>query len=137
MSQPIALVIEDDFDASFIFSKALETLGFNTEIIDSGEQAIERLKEVVPEIIVLDLHLPEISGLTILQAIRQDERLAATKVIVASADPRSVEIIRELANIVLIKPTTYSQVRDFAKRLTTKKQDVVTNSPNVPPQVMH
>ncbi|MBN1565623.1 MAG: response regulator [Anaerolineae bacterium] len=117
MSDRLALVIEDDFDASVIFAKALEVIGFKTEVIASGDKALARLKEVAPDMIVLDLHLPEVLGTDILRFIRSQERLALTKVIIASADPRSAETIQDQADLVLIKPTTFSQVRDFAKRL--------------------
>jgi DNA-binding NtrC family response regulator len=117
MSERLALVIEDDFDASVIFAKALEVIGFTTEVIVSGDKAFDRLKEVEPEMIVLDLHLPEVLGTDILRYIRSEARLAHTKVIVASADPRSAETIQDQADLVLIKPTTFSQVRDFAARL--------------------
>ncbi len=122
MSEGLALIIEDDFDASVIFAKAIEAIGYQTEIIDSGDDALQRLKETIPGIVVLDLHLPEVLGTDILKSIRADERLSDTKVIVATADPRSADIIQDMADLVLIKPTTYSQVRDFAERLTTRSQ---------------
>lgn len=115
----LALVIEDDFDASVIFAKALEVLGFKSEVIVSGSEALERLKVVTPEIILLDLHLPGILGTSVLRNIRADDRLKETLVIVATADPRSADLIQDLADLVLIKPTTFSQVRDLASRLTS------------------
>jgi DNA-binding response OmpR family regulator len=118
----VALVIEDDFDASVIFAKALEVLGFQTEVIDSGEKALERLKAVVPVIVLLDLHLPEVMGTSIIRTIRADERLKETLVIIASADPRSADLVQDMADLVLIKPTTFSQVRDLAGRLTAPRR---------------
>lgn len=116
----LALVIEDDYDASAIFAKALKVVGFEPEIISRGDIALEKLKTVVPAIIVLDLHLPETMGSDILRQIREDERLIGTRVIVATADPRTAELIQDDADLVLIKPTTFSQVRDFAARLTSR-----------------
>jgi DNA-binding response OmpR family regulator len=118
----VALVIEDDYDASVIFAKALEVLGFQTEVIDSGEKALERLKTVVPVIVLLDLHLPEVLGTSIIRTIRADERLKETLVIIASADPRSADLVQDMADLVLIKPTTFSQVRDLAGRLTAPRR---------------
>jgi DNA-binding response OmpR family regulator len=123
--KPLALVIEDDYDASVIFAKAIEALGFKTETIPSGDKALERLKAVVPEIIVLDLHLPEVLGTNILRHIRAEERLKGTLVIVASADPRSADLIQDDADLVLLKPTTYSQVRDLAARLVAARRKAV------------
>ncbi|RPJ01430.1 MAG: response regulator [Chloroflexi bacterium] len=120
--EALALVIEDDFDASVIFAKALEVLGFQTEQIAEGDKALARLKETVPEIIVLDLHLPQVLGTNIIRSIRADERLKDTLVIIASADPRSADLVQDMADLVLIKPTTFSQVRDLAGRLTSSRR---------------
>jgi DNA-binding response OmpR family regulator len=62
LQKPIALIIEDDEDLSIIFSEALNSAGFQTEIIRNGRLAMERLAVVTPEIVSLDMHLPEISG---------------------------------------------------------------------------
>jgi CheY-like chemotaxis protein len=119
MSNTFALVIEDDFDAAVIFAKALEVLGFQTETIHDGKAALERIAQVVPEIVTLDLHLPNVVGGDILRQIRADARLVNTRVIVATADPRSADLIQPIADLVLLKPTTFSQVRDLAARLVS------------------
>ncbi len=111
----LALVIEDDFDISVIFSKALEFAQFQTEVIDSGEQAMAYLQDVVPQMIILDLNLPGVEGKDILTMIRADERFSATHVIVATANPNPDQVIRDMADLVLIKPITFSQMRDFSQ----------------------
>jgi CheY-like chemotaxis protein len=120
MTKEFALIIEDDYDASAIFATALQVIGFETEIINSGDEALERIAQTVPNLIVLDLHLPKVVGTDILERIRADERLTKTRVIVATADARMADLIRPQADLVLMKPTTFSQVRDFAARLTGK-----------------
>jgi DNA-binding response OmpR family regulator len=119
MSRGLALVIEDDYDASVIFAKAMEVLGFEPDVIRTGDVARQKLTELVPIIVILDLHLPEVVGTDLLRQIRDDPRLNDTWVIVASADPRMAEMIRDVADLVLLKPTTFSQVRDLAARLTS------------------
>jgi two-component system response regulator AdeR len=122
MNKQTALIIEDDYDASTIFATALQVVGFDTEIIASGEQAVDRLKEVTPDLVMLDLHLPRVVGTDILSQIRGDERLKATRVIIASADARMADMIRADADLVLLKPTTFSQVRDLASRLVKRRR---------------
>jgi DNA-binding response OmpR family regulator len=119
MSKGLAMVIEDDYDASVIFAKAMEVLGFEPDVIRTGDLARQKLAELVPVIVILDLHLPEVVGTELLRQIRDDPRLNDTWVIVASADPRMAEMIRDVADLVLLKPTTFSQVRDLASRLTS------------------
>jgi CheY-like chemotaxis protein len=121
MNKQLAFIIEDDYDASTIFATALQVVGFETEIIPSGEQAVERLNTTVPDMVILDLHLPRVVGTDILNQIRNDERLKDTLVIVASADARMADMIRPQADLVLLKPTTFSQVRDLAARLVKRR----------------
>lgn len=116
MSKDLALVIEDDFDAAIIFSQALKANEFKTEIIRSGDAALERLQSIVPSIILLDLHLPQVAGTDILSRIRADERLTKTPVIIITADPRMAEDCQETADLVLLKPVSFSQVRDLVSR---------------------
>lgn len=117
MKQPLAFIIEDDQKLATIFTEALHAAQYNTESIHSGEKAVSRLTETTPDLVVLDLHLPKVSGKDILHKIRADSRLQNTRVILATADPIVAETLREEADVVLIKPVSYSQLRDLAMRL--------------------
>jgi CheY-like chemotaxis protein len=115
---PLALIVEDEFDLSIIFSESFKAAGFETEIIRDGQVAIQRLAETVPDVVALDLHLPNVSGEAILDQIRADERLAETHVIVTTADARTAEPLEDRgATLTLIKPISFSQLRDLARRL--------------------
>ncbi len=114
---PFALIVEDDPDAAAIFAEALKAAQFKVEIISTGDKAIERLAVIVPDMVVLDLHLPNVAGPEILGHIRAETRLAKTKVIIATADPSMAETLHDAADLVLLKPISFSQLRDLAKRL--------------------
>lgn len=113
---PLALVIEDDIEQQNIFAKAIEMAGFTVEIISDGEKALERLADVTPSLIILDLHLPKVSGDEILHHIRADERIASTQVILATANPILADALRDKSDLVLLKPVSFIQLRDLAKR---------------------
>ena len=115
--KPLALIIEDDRQQATIFDQALQMADYETEIIRDGKAALERLPATVPALVVLDLHLPYVSGDDILRRIRADERLAKTKVILATADPLMAEPLQEESNLALLKPISFSQLRDLATRL--------------------
>jgi DNA-binding response OmpR family regulator len=117
MSKPSALIIEDDPDISLVFSKALESAGFGTEIINAGDIAMTRLSSVIPDIVTLDLNLPGVSGEEILRYIRSDVRMTDTKVIVASAYQHLTDALYADADLVLVKPVNFTQLRDLATRL--------------------
>ncbi len=117
MTKPLALVIEDDPDLSEIFSRTLRSGGFDTETIRDGQDALQRLNGTPPALILLDLHLPHVDGVTILQHIRAREAYAKTAVIVASADARQAEELHIQADLVLLKPVSIDQLRQLAQRL--------------------
>ena len=117
MSKNLALVIEDDEDLSEIFTKALESADFEVETILDGKVAQDRLKETVPNVIVLDMHLPHVDGPTLLKQIEADARLSKARIIIATADAVQAEFYRDLATIVMVKPISFSQLRDISARL--------------------
>jgi CheY-like chemotaxis protein len=117
MDKPLALIVEDEFDISIVFSRALQAAGFETEIIRSGDIALEWLSSSKPDIVILDLNLPCVTGPEILQHIRADERLAKTPVIIATAYARLAEGLREQADWVLFKPVSFAQLRDLSARI--------------------
>jgi CheY-like chemotaxis protein len=117
MSSPSALIIEDHPDSAIIFTEALKAAGFETETIQSGDTALVRLATTTPDVVILDLHLPRVAGTDILHQIRTDPRLTKTHVIVATAHPQMVDSLRGEADLVLIKPVSFSQLRDLAARL--------------------
>ncbi len=117
MNKPLALIIEDDFDLSEIFSAALQRDEFETEVIRDGKAAIERLKGIPPAIIVLDLHLPYVDGVTILKQIRATESFSKTAVIVTTADAQQAYTLRDIADLVVLKPVSVDQLHELAKRM--------------------
>lgn len=117
MSNPFALIIEDDPKLAFIFAEALQMAEFETEIVQDGKAALERLAATTPAVVVLDLHLPHLSGSDILAHIRADQRLAQTRIMLATADASKAEHLRSDADIVLLKPISLHQMSTLAKRL--------------------
>ncbi len=116
-NRQLALVVEDDSYLSDVFSKAVQKAGYAVEVVTNGKVARERLAAVAPAVVILDLHLPEVSGTDLLMEIRADERLTKTRVIVATGDPYLANNLRPMADLVLIKPVGYVQLRDLAKHL--------------------
>jgi two-component system, cell cycle response regulator DivK len=115
--KPISLIIEDDEDLSVIFHEALSAAGYQTEIIRNGRLALERLHNVTPHVVILDMHLPHVSGSDLLKYIRSQKRMSFTNVVVTTADAIMGEQMRDTADFVLIKPISFGQLRDLTARL--------------------
>lgn len=117
MNMPLSLVIEDDEFLSDIFSQAMQAAGYEVESIRDGQLALDRLPDVHPAVIVLDLHLPNVSGEKILAAIRANESTRAANVILATADPQFADSLKAEADLVLLKPISFVQLQELARRL--------------------
>jgi CheY-like chemotaxis protein len=120
LRKPFALIIEDHLATAEFFDTALSEGGYQTEIIGSGQDAVSRLPNVVPDLIILDLHLPEVSGAEILKAVRSDRRLAETRVIIATTHWEGAEEVEKEADLVVLKPVGFEQLRDLASRFLPK-----------------
>ena len=116
MTKPLALIIEDDPQLNTIMSITLQG-DFEIETCAYGNAGMARLKQTIPNVVILDLNLPGTSGKEILQSIRADERLSKTRIILTTADERQAETLREEADIVLLKPVSPAQLRGLALRL--------------------
>ncbi|MBN1311447.1 MAG: response regulator [Anaerolineae bacterium] len=118
-----AFVIEDDEDQAYVFDSALRMAGFDAETITDGTTAQKRIAEEVPQIIILDLHLPGIRGDQLLQQIRSDDRLENTQVIVTTADAALAESLEDEAALVLLKPVSFTQLSTLAARFRPPQED--------------
>lgn len=117
MAAPYALVVEDDPEAAFIFKQALEDAGFQADIVDTGHRAQARLVFTTPDLILLDMHLPRLSGKVVLRQLRGQRRLDNVRIIIATGDERAARQYAGWADQVLVKPVGYEQVRALASSL--------------------
>lgn len=120
MEKLTAFVIEDNKNLALAFAEALREANYEAEVIHDGKIAKERLTETAPAIVILDLHIPHIKGKDILTYIRSEERLKNVRVIVATANDREAEELNDTADLVLLKPVGFSQLKQLASRLRPK-----------------
>ncbi len=114
---PLALVIEDDPKLSTIYDTVVKQAGYSTEIIRRGDEALKRLPLVSPSLILLDIHLPYVSGVELLKVIRTTEALAKTPVIVLTADIYLAESLEDQADYVIVKSFGVSRLRELVAQL--------------------
>ena len=78
------LLVDDEVDLCSILKMKLEHKGFEVAVAYSGEEALEILKEMIPDVIILDLILPKLSGYEVCAKIKVDFSLK-TPVIIHTA----------------------------------------------------
>lgn len=64
------LIVEDDEDTAEVINTLLSAAGYSTAVADSGEQALQQMAATLPDLVVLDINLPDINGLDVLRTVR-------------------------------------------------------------------
>jgi CheY-like chemotaxis protein len=82
---PTILIIDDCTDIARIISRYLESASYRTLVAQSGPEARRLLEHTVPDLIILDLMMPGMSGSELLHALRSDPKTAGIPVILVSA----------------------------------------------------
>jgi len=101
------LVIDDEPDIALICKLALSLAGFDVEERNSGKAALEYLDATTPDVVLLDLRLPDLSGWEVLDELRASGRLAELKVILFSAHASAAQAAAEAGCVAFIsKPFT-------------------------------
>lgn len=117
MKKSLVLIIEDDVELSEIFSTVLQASGAETIIVRDGKMALERVMALMPDAVILDMHLPNVSGSEILAQIRSNPKISQIKVIVATADALLAQVSDSTADMVLLKPVSYMQLTTLVTRV--------------------
>ncbi len=119
MEKPYALIIEDDRDIVALFRHVLDINGYHTEAIFHGDKAAQRLKTSNPDLIVLDLKLPGVSGGDLLTQISTSDHLLTASIVVVTAFSEIVEGLTIKPDLVLYKPVDLDQFITLIQRIRT------------------
>ena len=84
-SMKTVLVVDDEFGFAEALASILSDAGFRVFIAVNGRQALDRIREVRPHLVVLDFMMPVLSGAATLEALRGDPVTARLPVIMVSA----------------------------------------------------
>jgi len=112
------LLVEDEEMLSDIVTKGLRKLGYAVDSVFDGEEALDFYEAYEYDLIILDLNLPKIDGLDVLQKIRQKD--TDTKVLILSARTRVSERVLGLdrgANDYLVKPFDFRELEARIRNL--------------------
>jgi len=118
-SQPCSiLLVDDEADLLTLFEIALVRLNCALYKAESGRRALEILSELVPALIVLDLAMPEVSGIQVLETIRSNAAYDQTKIVVLTAVPLMLERRHvDMVDMVLTKPVTPRSLESIIRGL--------------------
>jgi CheY-like chemotaxis protein len=118
-NQKTVLIIEDEEDAAELFAEMMRVSGFRVAKTSSSTPALALITQEKPDVVLLDIMMPEISGLDILRQMRRDPALMNIPVIVVSAKGMPTDIKNSMeagASVYLTKPVGFLELREAVDR---------------------
>jgi DNA-binding response OmpR family regulator len=125
--RPQLLVVEDDPASQDILVRRLAARGFRVATVIDGEAALKFMETGTPDLILLDINLPGISGLDVLRKIREQYTRDALPIIMVTALADSGDVVAGLengANDYIAKPINFSVLLARVAVCLQIKQDV-------------
>lgn len=116
-SKGTILVIDDDVNVLEDTVLALEKTGFHIETQTDPKSVIARIEETHPKLVILDILMPEMSGIEVLKAIRNNESTKKQNVLVSSAYYSNMDLIEEMNAHWIAKPWTSDELAMAVKQI--------------------
>ena len=117
--QKTVLIIEDEADAAELFAEMMRVSGFRVLKTSSSAPAVSMMSAEKPDVVLLDIMMPDISGLEILRQMRADPELLNIPVVVVSAKSMPADIKNGMeagASTYLTKPVGFLELKESVER---------------------
>lgn len=88
------LLVDDDVQILRSLRVYLELENYQVETASDGKEALEKIQEVKPEIVVLDIMMPEMDGFEVLEKMKQDKSMKGVPVIMLTAKGQDVDVVK-------------------------------------------
>lgn len=127
--KPTVLVVDDYVDALQVWSLYLDSAGFEVLTADDGATALAEIAHRLPDVVVLDLELPGVSGFQVAREVRQRPESRDLPLIAATgySHPRQLDAAREAGfDSVMVKPCDPVALVAEIRRLLQRRHDGTT-----------
>lgn len=120
------LVVDDEPDTQVYISSLLEDNGFQTVTAKDGDEAWKKVQDFVPDLITLDITMPEKSGVRFYRDMKESESLKSVPIIMVTGISKDFEqFISTRKNVpppdgYVAKPIDQGEILSLAKKLTDK-----------------
>jgi two-component system phosphate regulon response regulator PhoB len=114
------LVVDDEPDAIELIKFNLKGAGYDVLTASDGDEALKKARSVLPDLIILDVMLPEVDGLEVCKILRRDQRVSATPVLMLTAKAAEIDRVLGLelgADDYVTKPFSPRELILRVKRL--------------------
>ena len=117
---PTVLVVEDEEDTRYLIRVALETRGYRVCEAENGDEAIVMARQQQPDVILMDISMPQMNGLTATARIREQENMQTIPIIALTAH-HDLDLRRDAAAVgftaYLTKPIDFNWLVEFLETL--------------------
>ena len=123
--RPLVLCADDDEDILSLVALRLERAGFRVARAVDGDQALALARDLRPDVIVLDVMMPRMTGVEVLTELRADASFADTRVVLLSARVQESDVDRGLgagADAYLAKPFRAPELVETVERLLAQER---------------
>lgn len=113
MHRKTILIVDDELSILVPLQFLMEKAGYLVKLAQSGKEAIEKIAEIRPDLVLLDIMLPDLDGYEIYQMIRERPEWAAIRVIFLTAKNRDADIAKGIAmgaDAYITKPFSNTQL---------------------------
>jgi two-component system, NtrC family, response regulator HydG len=129
------LVVDDEISARMALKDLLKSQGYEVDLATDGAEALERLAELPPDVVVTDLDMPRMGGMELLQKLKEREQRVPVIVVTSAADVRpAVEAMRAGAADYLTKPVDFDEL-DLSISRSLEQRDVRIENENLRRQI--
>jgi two-component system KDP operon response regulator KdpE len=123
------LIVDDEPQIRRIMRTTLTTAGYEVDDAKNGEEALEKVREFRPDLVLLDINMPGMGGLATCKAIRADANTAIIMLTVHNTEPAKVEALDSGADDFVVKP--FSTPELLARiRAALRRLPVAPSSPS-------
>ena len=125
MSKPIVLLIDDERAYAEVIRDALEAHGIEVRLAHNAMEALEVYQEKVPDLILLDVMMPEIDGLTLLKWLREHSEKDKVPIHIVSAKAQDKDrdaALKAGADGFMAKPFTMEELKELIARTLSNGQ---------------
>ena len=123
MSDPLILVAEDERDIRELIVFTLQISGFNVVEVPNGEDAVRKATEIKPDLILMDVRMPKMTGYEACKALKAQESTKNIPVVFLSAKGQENEITMGLelgAEEYFLKPFAPDQLTEHVNKILRK-----------------
>jgi CheY-like chemotaxis protein len=99
----VALVVDDSMLIRHTVCRFLEERGFAVQSATNGQEALEALKRVRPDVIITDIQMPTMSGTELITAVKSDPALAGIPIVIVAGKQSGFEQTEKRANFMIFK----------------------------------